>query len=171
MRRAIIATVGTVAALVAVLDYKSHGTVTAVQVAVPSGTSTASTPSTTVPSTSSGSSSSGSTSSGSSSATTTPATTPTTSTGGSYTGTEVRYQYGEIEVAIAVKDGKITDVTVPLNSADDPQSASINSQAVPILTKEALAAQSIHFDVVSGATYTSEAFAQALQSALSKAGK
>jgi uncharacterized protein with FMN-binding domain len=167
MRRAIIATVGTVAALVAVLDYKSHGAVTAVQVAVPSTSSASPSSPTAAPATDP------STSSGSSSASTVPATTaPTaTSSGGTYTGMEVQYQYGEIEISITIKDGKIAGLTLPVNTAEDPQSASINSQAVPILTKEALAAQGIHFDSVSGATYTSNAFAQAFQSALDKAGK
>ena len=63
------------------------------------------------------------------------------------------------------------NISIPQESATDPRSQSINSQAIPILTSEALAAQSLQFDVVSGATYTSEAFAQSLQSALTKAGK
>jgi uncharacterized protein with FMN-binding domain len=158
MRRAIIATVGTVAALVAVLDYKSHGAVSVGKVVVPSASSASAAAPATDPSTSSGSSS----------ATTAPT---ATSSSGTYTGTEVQYQYGEIEISITVKDGKIAGISLPVNTAEDPQSASINSQAVPILTKEALAAQGINFDSVSGATYTSNAFAQAFQSALDKAGK
>jgi uncharacterized protein with FMN-binding domain len=47
----------------------------------------------------------------------------------------------------------------------------INSEAVPVLVQEALAAQGVNFDVVSGATYTSDAFAQSLQSALTAAGR
>ena len=48
-------------------------------------------------------------------------------------------------------------------------SQTVNSAAVPVLEREAVAAQGINFDVVSGATYTSDAFAQSLQSALDKA--
>jgi uncharacterized protein with FMN-binding domain len=147
MRRAIIATVGTVVGLVALLDFKANGTVKAVQVAIPSSSS----------STSSGSSASGSSASASSA--------------GTFTGEEVPYQYGEIEVAITVHDGKITAVDFPVNTSDDPESQAIDSQAVAILTKEVLAAQSLHVDSVSGATYTSDAFAQSLQAALVKAGK
>ena len=44
----------------------------------------------------------------------------------------------------------------------------IMSQALPILRQEFLQAQSAHVQMVSGATYTSEAFLQSLQSALSK---
>ena len=45
----------------------------------------------------------------------------------------------------------------------------IMSQALPILRQEFLAAQSARIQMVSGATYTSEAFVQSLQSALLKA--
>lgn len=45
----------------------------------------------------------------------------------------------------------------------------IMSQALPILRQEFLAAQSARIHMVSGATYTSEAFIQSLQSALVKA--
>jgi len=45
----------------------------------------------------------------------------------------------------------------------------IMSQALPILRQEFLAAQSARIQMVSGATYTSEAFIQSLQSALLKA--
>jgi uncharacterized protein with FMN-binding domain len=45
----------------------------------------------------------------------------------------------------------------------------IMSQALPLLRQEFLQAQSANVQMVSGATYTSEAFVQSLQSALSKA--
>jgi hypothetical protein len=45
----------------------------------------------------------------------------------------------------------------------------IMSQALQILRQEFLAAQSARVQMVSGATYTSEAFVQSLQSALLKA--
>jgi hypothetical protein len=44
----------------------------------------------------------------------------------------------------------------------------IMSQSLPILRQEFLAAQSARIQMVSGATYTSEAFIQSLQSALVK---
>ncbi len=47
----------------------------------------------------------------------------------------------------------------------------VNSAAVPVLMREAVAAQGVNFDVVSGATFTSDAFAQSLQSALAKASR
>jgi uncharacterized protein with FMN-binding domain len=45
----------------------------------------------------------------------------------------------------------------------------IMSQALPLLRQEFLTAQSANIQMVSGATYTSEAFLQSLQSALLKA--
>ena len=74
-------------------------------------------------------------------------------------------------MAATLQSGRIVNVTVPQNGAIDGRSQTINSYAVPILEQEALAAQGLNFNVVSGATFTSDAFAQSLQSALSKAGK
>jgi uncharacterized protein with FMN-binding domain len=48
----------------------------------------------------------------------------------------------------------------------DRRSASISQQVEPILREYALAADSADIDVVSGATYTSRAYAYSLQSAL-----
>lgn len=45
----------------------------------------------------------------------------------------------------------------------------INNQAMPMLRSEAIQAQSANVDTVSGATMTSEAFIQSLQSALDQA--
>jgi uncharacterized protein with FMN-binding domain len=168
VHRAVIATAGTVVGLVALLDYKSSGTVHRSAVSVSGGT-----PATTAPSAAPGPATS-------TPATTTPATgttgsAPGTTTpaasGGRYTGTDVVYKYGDIVVQITVANGRITNITIPQESARDSRSQSINDQAIPILTSEALAAQNLQFDVVSGATYTSEAFAQSLQSALTQSGK
>jgi len=82
----------------------------------------------------------------------------------------VSYRYGDIQLRVTVSGGRITDISVPQESAPGQRSQSINSQAIPVLTREALAAQGLQFDVVSGATFTSDAFAQALQSALAREG-
>jgi uncharacterized protein with FMN-binding domain len=47
----------------------------------------------------------------------------------------------------------------------------IMQQALPQLRQEALQAQSANVDMISGATYTSEAFVQSLQQAILKANK
>ena len=48
-------------------------------------------------------------------------------------------------------------------------SVSISNYAAPILRQEAVAAQSAQIDMVSGATYTSMAYQQSLQSAIDAA--
>ena len=93
------------------------------------------------------------------------------SSGHTYTGQDVFYRYGDIEVAVTLSGSRIVTVTVPQNDASSPYSQTVNSAAVPILVKEAVAAKGVSFDVVSGATYTSDAFAQSLQSALDKASQ
>ncbi len=173
MRRAVIATVGTVVGLVALLDYKSSGTVhtSSVAVGASSGSASTTTP-TTAPSsattTTPAAGSSSTTAPAGSSSTTSPATTAPATTK-EVTGEDVSYRYGTIEVRITDQGGKITAITIPSETATDPRSESINSQAIPILTQEALKAQGMNFDVVSGATYTSDAFAQSFSNALSKA--
>jgi uncharacterized protein with FMN-binding domain len=154
MRRAVIATAGTVAGLVALLGYRSSGAVNVPRVTVgtdPSAPPATSTPVTATP------------------AKRAPAT--TSSATRNYDGELVSYAYGDIEVAVTLSGHRIVNVTVPQNSAIDGRSAMINSEAVPVLVQEALAAQGVNFDVVSGATFTSDAFAQSLQSALSAAGE
>ena len=123
---------------------------------------------------SSGSGSSGgstSDSSGSSTSSGSGSSSPTSSglKDGSYTGQSVQTRYGTIQVAITVSGGKITDVTTPQLQAYDGRSKYINNQAVPILKKEVLAAQSAKVDMVSGATYTSDGYLTSLQSALDQA--
>jgi uncharacterized protein with FMN-binding domain len=54
--------------------------------------------------------------------------------------------------------------------SDRQRSQYISEQAGPYLQQEALQAQNAQIDIVSGATYTSESYAQSLQSALDKAG-
>lgn len=88
---------------------------------------------------------------------------------GRYTGRAVQTRYGTIQVAVTVSSGKITDVSTPQLEAYDGRSKYINNQAVPILKKEVLAAQSARVDMVSGATYTSDGYLTSLQSALDQA--
>ncbi len=196
MRRALITTIGTTVGLAAVLSYKSGGAIGRSRVAVSAGqgalapaatspttspttspalatTSPASTGPTTLPATGSPATSLPATSPQTSvvPSTTVPSTTTVPAQPAQYTGDDVQYRYGDIVVQITVAGNRITKITIPQESATDPRSQSINDQAIPILTSEALAAQNLQFDVVSGATYTSDAFAQSMQAALSKAGR
>lgn len=66
---------------------------------------------------------------------------------------------------------KITAVSVPTYPNHTDRSIYINQTAIPILKAEALRAQSASINMVSGATDSSDAFAQSLQSAILKAKK
>jgi uncharacterized protein with FMN-binding domain len=87
---------------------------------------------------------------------------------GTYTGTAVYNGWGNVQVRVTVASGKVATVT-EIQEPNDRRSYSINSYAQPILESEAVAAQSSNIDIVSGATYTSQAYASSLQAALDKA--
>ena len=88
---------------------------------------------------------------------------------GTYTGSVADAYYGNVEVQATVSGGKLTGVTFLQYPSDRSTSVSINSQAMPYLKQEAIAAQSAQVNVISGATATSQAFAQSLGSALIQA--
>jgi len=91
----------------------------------------------------------------------TPATTRTA------TGPRVNYNYGVLSVKVTVSGRKITKITIAyLDDSADPRSQMIDDQAIPILEQQALQAQSANIQGVSGASFTSEGFEQSLQSAL-----
>jgi uncharacterized protein with FMN-binding domain len=79
-------------------------------------------------------------------------------------------RYGNVQVQITVKDGKITAAEVLQVPWNDHRDQEINSYAVPILNQEVVSAQSANIDMVSGATVTSDGYLQSLQSAFDKAG-
>ena len=67
-----------------------------------------------------------------------------------------------------MKSGKITEVAA-LQLPTDGRSGRISQEVEPILHDEALQAQNAQIDLVSGATYTSQGYAQSLQAALDQA--
>lgn len=88
---------------------------------------------------------------------------------GSYTGSVIDAFYGNVQVKATISNGKITDVAFLDYPHDRRTSQEINSQAMPILKQEAIQVQSANVDIVSGATATSQAFVESLQSALNQA--
>ncbi len=88
---------------------------------------------------------------------------------GEYTGDSADAYYGNVQVKVVISGGKISDVQFLDYPRDRRTSQLINSQAMPFLKQEAIQAQNANVDIISGATATSEAFRQSLQSALSKA--
>lgn len=112
--------------------------------------------------------------SGSSSNTSSGATPPTSpSTGykdGSYTGDSADASYGNVQVAAIISGGKLIDVNVLQFPNSHSDSVAINQQALPMLKQEAIQTQNPNnIQIISGATFTSEAFIQSLTSALNKA--
>ena len=89
---------------------------------------------------------------------------------GTATGDSIATRYGNAQVRVTVKDGKIVQIDALQLQANDPRSVQISSTAAPILQQEALAAQTAGVDAVSGATYTSASYTQSVQSALDKLG-
>lgn len=88
---------------------------------------------------------------------------------GTYTGSTANAFYGYIQVQAVISGGKLTDVVFLQHPSDRSESEFINNQAMPLLKQEAIQAQSSQVDGVSGATDTSQAFVQSLETALQKA--
>jgi uncharacterized protein with FMN-binding domain len=102
--------------------------------------------------------------------TATSASTTSTQASGTATGDSIATQYGNAQVRVTVKDGKIVKVQALELQGDDPRSVQISSSAEPVLQQEVLANQTAAVDAVSGATFTSASYMQSVQSALDKLG-
>ena len=87
---------------------------------------------------------------------------------GTFSGPSVNVNYGNVQVQITVKDGKITDATAL--QAPSGRNDRWTNMALPILKKQTLAAQSASIQGASGASYTSYGWYTSLQGALAKAG-
>jgi uncharacterized protein with FMN-binding domain len=108
-----------------------------------------------------------------STATAAAAATPATTSGSrtkTATSDAIGTQYGNVQLKVTVANGKITKIEALQLPSNDPKSQEIGSYAEPLLTQSALSRQDGTVDAVSGATYTSDGYASALQSALDKAG-
>jgi len=75
-------------------------------------------------------------------------------------------RYGNVQVEVDTSAGRITNIVALQLPSDRRRSAEISSYAEPILHDEVIQAQSARIDTVSGATYTSDAYAQSLQAVL-----
>ena len=88
---------------------------------------------------------------------------------GTYTGSTEDAYYGNVQVSATVSGGKLSDVNFLQYPDSHDTSVMINQQAMPYLKQEAIQAQSAQVQVISGATFTSQAFIQSLTNALSSA--
>ena len=86
------------------------------------------------------------------------------------TGTAVQTRYGPVQVQLEVSGSTITHVSVLQYPNSDGRDVQINQYALPQLIQQTLDSQSGSVSMVSGATYTSQGYAQSLQSALDQAG-
>jgi uncharacterized protein with FMN-binding domain len=154
MNRSPVILAATIAGTAATLAFHPH--------APAAPTPTTSTSATTSSGTSSGSGSGSGTGSGSSGS--------STVVSGTATGDAVGTQYGNAQVRVTVKNGKIVTIEALQLQGNDPRSVQISSSAEPILQQEALTKQTANVDAVSGATFTSASYTQSLQSALNKLG-
>ncbi len=84
------------------------------------------------------------------------------------TGPVVQTPFGSVQVRVTSQGRRITNVTAVRLPGDTAYSQLLSQTAGPRLRRETLTAQSARIDGVSGATYTSNGYAQSLQSALDR---
>ncbi len=88
----------------------------------------------------------------------------------SATGAEVDFGYGSLQVRVTMSGGRVTAMYVIRLAVSNPRSAANNRRVIPRLERQTMLAQSARIDGVSGASYTTRAYQQSLQSALDKLG-
>jgi uncharacterized protein with FMN-binding domain len=88
---------------------------------------------------------------------------------GTFQGVSANAYYGRVQVDALIQSGHLVKVDILDYPSDRRTSRSINSRALPELQQEAIQAQSANIDAVSGATLSSGAFVQSLDSALQQA--
>lgn len=157
MRRAPIVLAATAAGLAGTLGYKVSAPNESASVAAVSTVDTGTAaPSAAGSSTESSASSSGTTEQASSSTST-------------VTSDAISTIYGDLQLKVTISDGTITAVENVQLPANDHHSIEINNWAGAQLQQSALSHGDGQVDAVSGATYTANAYQQALQSALDQA--
>jgi uncharacterized protein with FMN-binding domain len=86
-----------------------------------------------------------------------------------FTGLPATTSWGDVQVQITTRDGKVVSARAVQAPHSNPVSVAINGDALPKLNSEAVAAGSAKIDAVSGATVTSGGYLTSLQSALDEA--
>jgi uncharacterized protein with FMN-binding domain len=90
----------------------------------------------------------------------------TCDSGDTVTGDSVMTQWGPVQVSATVAGAQVCEVHAVSWPSSDGRSQMINAYAIPQLDQTATASGGTQLDYVSGATYTSNAYAQSLQSIL-----
>jgi uncharacterized protein with FMN-binding domain len=90
---------------------------------------------------------------------------------GEFTGNPVDIEYGLVQIGAVIRDGQIVDIKWLQDPEDIDLSRQINQDAMPKLTREAIAAQKSEVDMVTGATFTVLGFRLSLSTALAQAAQ
>ncbi|MAT16948.1 MAG: FMN-binding protein [Leifsonia sp.] len=88
---------------------------------------------------------------------------------GTYTGSVESTRWGDVQVAVTISGGQITEVSTLQSPDAESRSIQLAANASPILAAEVISAQSSSVATVSGATFTSEAYLSSVQAALDEA--
>jgi predicted ferric reductase len=80
-----------------------------------------------------------------------------------------RTLFSSVQVAAVLRHGRLFDVRALMLPNHDAHSRQLSAMAEPILRQEALRAGNARINAVTGASYTSQAYAQSLQGALDRA--
>lgn len=83
-------------------------------------------------------------------------------------GTLENYGYGQMAIKVTVAGTQIVGLNVSTLNTAESYSQQLAQQALPILKSEVLQAQGTKISSLTGATYTAEAYAYSVQSALDK---
>jgi len=89
---------------------------------------------------------------------------------GKFDSSGIRTRYGTFQVRITVAAGKITDISMLQSGDQDGTSQQITAYALPMLIQAVLQQQKADVGYVSGASYTTQGFEGAVQSAMQAAG-
>jgi uncharacterized protein with FMN-binding domain len=93
-----------------------------------------------------------------------------TAVSGKFDSSGIRTRYGTFQVRITVASGKITDISMLQSGDQDGTSQQITGYALPMLIQAVLQQQKADVGYVSGASYTTQGFEGAVQSAMQAAG-
>ena len=100
-----------------------------------------------------------------------PTSSASASASASATGASEQYGYGVLSVRVTMSGTRIAKVAIATLQTADTYSQQLAVQVIPILQRQVLSAQSARINGISGATYTSRAYALSVQSALDKLKK
>ena len=85
-------------------------------------------------------------------------------------GSVISTRFGPVQVQLTLQGTRILNVQALQLPSSHPRSQRISDEAGPMLRTEVLQAQSARINLISGASYTSQGYAESAQSALDRAG-